>query len=300
LSWDFNKMLMDNKKTWRTWFATFYLVASVCLSAQGLAENQASGSKFLRFVETGERVGHVDTALTTYRLANGVEVALVGALHIGDGAYYKELNERFLHYDSVLYEMIKEKHVRPEAVSGSGHPISQIQLAMKSMLGLEFQLEGVDYTAKNFVHADMDPRTFSRLQGEKGENFFTLFLQSILQERRMQLTGSVRPLSAFDLLMAFSQNDSAHALKWLFAQQLDQIESMLSGIDQGMDGKGSVIVSARNQVALKVMWEQIRAKKRRVAVFYGAGHMPDLEAQLLAKGFRKVRHEWLTAWDLRP
>ena len=290
---------MNNRKTYRIWFATFCFVASICFTAQGSAESQANASKFIRFVETGARVGHVDTALTTYRLANGVEVALVAALHIGDGDYYKELNERFLHFDSVLYEMIKEKHVRPEALSGSGHPISQIQLAMKSMLGLEFQLEGVDYTAKNFVHADMDPRTFSRLQGEKGENFFTLFLQSILQEKRMQLTGSVRPLSAFDLLLAFSQNDSAHALKWLFAQQLDQIESMLSGIDQGMDGKGSVIVSARNQVALKVMWEQIRARKRRVAVFYGAGHMPDLETQLLAKGFRKVRHEWLTAWDLR-
>lgn len=275
------------------------LVAWGLLAVQGFAADHGSDSKFIRFLETGVRVGHVDTALTTYRLANGVEVALVGALHIGDDTYYKTLNERFRRYDSVLYEMIKEKHVKPESLSGSGHPISQIQMAMKSMLGLEFQLEGVDYTAKNFVHADMGPRTFSRLQSEKGENFFTLFLQSILQERQMQLTGNARQLSAFDLLLAFSQNDSAHALKWLFAQQLDQIESLLSGIDQGMDGKGSVIVSARNQVALRVMWEQIRAGKRRLAIFYGAGHMPDLETQLLAKGFRKVRHEWLTAWDLR-
>ncbi len=258
----------------------------------------ADGSKFLRFIETGEREGHVDTALTTYRSPNGVEVALVSALHIGDKEYYEELNRRFLSYDSVLYEMIKDAGVRPEALNGSGHPISQIQLAMKSMLGLEFQLEGVDYSPKNFVHADMDPRTFSNLQRKKGENFFTLFLQSVLQERQMQLSGAAQPISLIDLVLAFSRDDSSHALKWLFAQQLEQLEGMLTGIDKGMDGKGSVIVTERNRVALKVLGDQIRNRKRRLAVFYGAGHMPDLEKQLLDRGFRKVRHEWLTAWDL--
>ena len=58
-------------------------------------------------------------------------------------------------------------------------------------------------------------------------------------------------------------------------------------------------MTARNRVALKVLGDQIRDRKRRLAVFYGAGHMPDLEKQLLERGFRKVRHEWLTAWDLR-
>ncbi len=259
----------------------------------------AEDSKFLRFIETGEREGHVDTALTTYRSPSGVEVALVAALHIGDEAYYEELNRRFKSYDSVLYEMIKDASVSPEALNGSGHPISQIQLAMKSMLGLEFQLEEVDYSPDNFIHADMDPRTFTSLQRKKGENFFTLFLQSVLQERQMQLTGTARPISLIDLVVAFSRDDSAHAFKWLFAQQLEQMEGMLTGIDKGMDGKGSVIVTARNQVALKVLGEQIRARKRRLAVFYGAGHMPDLEKRLVKRGFRKVRHEWLTAWNLR-
>lgn len=278
-------------------------VPLLCLVICGLllssASSWAEGSKFLRFIETGEREGHVDTALTTYRSPTGVEVALVGALHIGDKEYYEELNDRFRSYDAVLYEMIKDADVRPQALNGSGHPISQIQLAMKSMLGLEFQLEGVDYSPKNFVHADMDPRTFSRLQRQKGENFFTLFLQSVLAEREMQLNGTARPISLIDMVMAFSQDDRSHALKWLFAQQLEQLEGMLTGIDKGMDGKGSVIVTARNRVALEVLGDQIRNRKRRLAVFYGAGHMPDLEQQLLERGFRKVRHEWLTAWNLR-
>ena len=268
-----------------------------CISLGGKVS--AADSKFLRFVETGPREGHVDTAITSYRLPNGVEVALIAALHIGDEKYYNVLNRRFKQYDGVLYEMIKERSVDPAAVGGSGHPISQLQLGMKRILDLTFQLEEIDYTAGNLVHADMDPRTFAKLQREKGENWLTLFLQSFLQERRLQQSGAVRPFSTLELLVALSQSDSAHALKWMFAQQMDQLEDLLMGIDQGIDGNGSVIVSARNRVALQVMSQQIRRGKRRLAVFYGAGHMPDLEVQLIARGFRKVRHEWVTAWDLR-
>ena len=268
-----------------------------CISLVGKAS--AADSKFLRFVETGPREGHVDTAITSYRLPNGVEVALIAALHIGDEKYYHVLNRRFKQYDGVLYEMIKERSVDPAAVGGSGHPISQLQLGMKRILDLTFQLEEIDYSAGNLVHADMDPLTFAKLQREKGENWLTLFLQSFLQERRLQQSGAVRPFSALELLVALSQSDSAHALKWMFAHQMDQLEDLLTGIDQGIDGNGSVIVSARNRVALQVMDQQIRRGKQRLAVFYGAGHMPDLEVRLIARGFRKVRHEWVTAWDLR-
>ena len=92
-----------------------------CTSLVGKAS--AADSKFLRFVETGPREGHVDTAITSYRLPNGVEVALIAALHIGDEKYYHVLNRRFKQYDGVLYEMIKERSVDPAAVGGSGHRI---------------------------------------------------------------------------------------------------------------------------------------------------------------------------------
>ncbi len=260
----------------------------------------AADSEFLRFVETGPQTGHVDTALTTYRAPNGAEVALISALHVGDAEYYKVLNERFKEYDSVLYEMVKDTRPRSQQVRRSGHFVSQMQIGMKSMLGLEFQLDLVDYTAANFVHADMDARTFSRLQKEKGENFFTLMLQSVLQEQQMRLSGTTQPLSAFDLIRAFSSGDSTHALKWLFAQQLDQMEVMMLGMDQGMDGKGSVIVTERNRVAMNVLRDELKKKKRRIGIFYGAGHMPDLEKRLGRLGFRKVREEWILAWDLEP
>ena len=280
-----------------TWF-----VIILAFGGGGLVSIEASAADsevtFMRFVELADREGHVDTAIQTYRHPSGVEVALVGAVHIGDKAYYEVLNERFKRYDSVLYEMIKDDEVDPSELSGSGHPVSQMQLAMKNMLGLAFQLEGVDYSGKNFIHADLDPATFSKLQGEKGENFFTLALQSFFQEQRMMASGQLSGFSSLSLLMALASKDREHTLKWMFAQQLSELESMLAGIDQGMDGKGSVILRGRNDKAFQVLASEIRSGKKRLAVFYGAGHMPDMDRRLDEMGFRRVREEWLVAWDL--
>lgn len=279
------------------WFGAVF-AGGVLLLVATAASAADSDVTFMRFVKTGDREGHVDTAIQTYRHPAGVEVALVGAVHIADKSYYDLLNERFTRYDSVLYEMIKDTEVDPSEISGSGHPVSQMQLGMKNMLGLDFQLEGVDYSVKNFVHADLDPATFSKLQGEKGENFFTLALQSFFQEQRLMASGQMSGLSGISLLVALASSDREHTLKWMFAQQLSELESMMAGIDQGMDGKGSVILRGRNDKAFQVLGEEMQSGKRRLAVFYGAGHMPDMHRRLNEMGFRRVREEWLVAWDL--
>ena len=294
----------------------------LCATASPLPAQERS--QFLRFVETGPQTGRVETAVTSYQTAAGVQVDLVAAIHVADKTYYQTLNQRFSAYDAVLYEMIKIKKPRPSTAKTSPIPptnrkknrpnqssknprfagqilASQMQRAMQSILQLQSQVEEIDYSPANFIHADMDAATFARLQNQKKENFLTLMLQSALQERRMQLSGQARPPSLAEIFRVFSSGDSAHSLKWLFARQLDQVELMLSGIDQGLDGKGSVIISQRNQVALNVLDQQLRQpQKRNIAIFYGAAHMPDLEKHLHNRGFRKTNHQWLPAWNLQP
>jgi hypothetical protein len=75
------------------------------------------------------------------------------------------------------------------------------------------------------------------------------------------------------------------------------VESLITGLEEG---GGTVIVSGRNQVALKVMDREIARGRRELAIFYGAAHLPDLETRLLAKGFTRVETGWVTAWDLPP
>ena len=46
------------------------------------------------------------------------------------------------------------------------------------------------------------------------------------------------------------------------------------------------------------MQQQLQAVRKRLAVFYGAGHFPDMQRRLEAMGFEKTGEEWLTAWDI--
>ena len=258
----------------------------------------SSASRFIRFVQTSGEEGHVDTAITTYARADGVSVALMSAVHIADGEYYRKLQRRFKEFDSVLYEMVKPREMPATRELQSNSPVSMLQVGAKNLLGLEFQLDAIDYSPTNFVHADMDTTTFLRTQEASGETILGLMIRAILAEQNRQAASS-DPYDGLQMLFALMSKDRAYKLKYLFAQQMESLESILQGIDQGPDGKGSVLVSGRNQAALSVLTEQIGKGKRKLAIFYGAGHMPNFEKCLTETGFKKSKEEWVTAWDIR-
>ncbi len=81
--------------------------------------------------------------------------------------------------------------------------------------------------------------------------------------------------------MAGQFEDSDKAMSWL----------------EGPDG--STLITERNKAAFAVLGEQLAAGKRKVAVFYGAGHLPDMERRLV-KDYRLKpgKTRWVTAWDL--
>ncbi len=264
------------------------------------AKEPAFTKEFIRFTKTGRTEGHVDTATKTYRREHdGVLVSLVSVVHVGDGAYFDTLQKSFEGYDAVLYEMIRDRDTEPAGDVGTDHPVSQLQIGMKTLLELEFQLDRIDYGRTNFVHADLDPSTFASLQAERGESVFGLLFKAALEEQRRQAVDPNAGLNPFAVLFALTADDSARQLKFLLGQQMGQMEDMLAGINQTADGKGSAILSGRNEHAMKVLAEQIARGKKTLAIFYGAGHMPDFEQRLLDQGFHKVREEWQTAWDIR-
>src|SRR6185436_20428749 len=103
-------------------------------------------SEFLRFVKTSASEGHVDTAISTYRRNDGASVALVAAVHIADGDYYRKLQNQFTNFDAVLYEMVKPKDRDATPIPPSAHPIRTLQMGMNNLLKLAFQLDAIDYS----------------------------------------------------------------------------------------------------------------------------------------------------------
>ena len=66
----------------------------------------AGKTEFLRFVEGDDGGGKLESAIATYRNADGVKVHLVAALHVGEKSYYQGLSKTFEGYDALLYEMV--------------------------------------------------------------------------------------------------------------------------------------------------------------------------------------------------
>lgn len=271
------------------------------LLAAILTAHAEEPTDFIRFVEE-EESDSLQTAVVTYESPAKVRVDLVGAIHIADKAYFDALNERFKSYDAVLYELVgpsmEEREEKPAAKDGQNLAwVGQLQTMMKTTLKLHGQLEGIDYQAKNFVHADMNLQQFTKTQETKKESFLTLYLRAAQAQKSANDKKGVDSDAAglVMLLKLLTSKDSSTGLKRMIAEQFDSVEDIMAGVESG---GGTVLVGERNRVALEVMDQQIAAGKKRLAIFYGAAHLADMEERLLKKGFKPVKTEWLKAWNL--
>jgi hypothetical protein len=258
-------------------------------------------TNFIRFVEEDES-DSLQTAVVSYESPQKVKVDLVGAIHIADKAYFDGLNVRFKGYEAVLYELVGpsfEERGKPEAKKQAEKLqwVGQLQTMMRDTLKLHGQLEGIDYTAKNFVHADMDMSQFTQTQTEKQESFLSLYLKAAQAQKEVNEKRGVNSDAAgmVMLLKILTMKDSSTELKRMIAQEFDSVEDIMAGMETG---DGTVLVGERNKVALQVLDKEIAAGKKRIAIFYGAAHLGDMEERLLKKGFKRTKVEWLKAWDL--
>ena len=225
-----------------------------------------------------------------------VQVDLIGAVHVADADYFKKLNQLFVGYDALLYELVAPRDNNVPQNGKSRHPVGQMQQGMKSLLDLSFQLEEINYSAKNFVHADMSPEEFSRVMSERGESFLQIMFRMMGQAMAMQAAG--RRSSDADLLLALFAPNRSLRLKRVMATQFEDLEGSMLALE---GEKGSTLIGQRNKKALRVLRRELAAGKKRIGIFYGAGHMPDMAARLQADFDMKPDRtsiRWLKAWDM--
>lgn len=276
-------------------------VFASCAFCETPATQPAVPESFMRFVDDGHQGGSLQTADVEFRNAAGVSVHLIGAIHIGEKAYYDSLNRDFQGYDAVLYEMVKPHDMPPPApgeAKTSDNPISQLQRLMKDSLDLDFQLDDIDYTAPNFVHADLDKETFEKMQEERGETFEMIFLRMAM--KAFTDPPAVNPVATAedtkeDLISILTHPDMERQIKVVLARELTGVDFSSFGLD---GPGGSVLVTERNKVALQVLSDTLATGKKKIAIFYGAAHMTDMSQRLEAMGFSPVSTRWNVAWDL--
>lgn len=228
--------------------------------------------------------------------ATGTRVDLISAIHIGDSGYYEELNDRFRSYDALLYELIAPKDVViSRQDSERSGVISNTQIMMKNMLELSFQLDEIDYGASNFVHADLTPTELLKSMDERGESlyvyFWRLFYASIDQYAKDPLG-----LKDMRMLSAMLSADSDNAFKIMLAYEMTDMDTLREILGEDAD---SAVIGARNQRAIDVLKSQLDGGAKRVAVFYGIAHMPDMEQRLIDQlDLVYLDTTWIDAWRL--
>jgi hypothetical protein len=272
----------------------------------------APGEKWVRLLEDkkGKPVA-METAVVRYVKGSSIKlgqsaggykqyVDLVGAVHIGDRSYYRELNNRFRKYDAVLYELVAPEGTEVPRGRGTSnsHPLGALQNGMKSMLEVEHQLEQIDYTRDNMVHADLSPAEFFESMDKRDEGFAQMYFRMLgasMAQQSQQAAKGENP--EMDLMAALFSKDRPRQLKIAMAKQFESMEQLLTSLS-GPDG--STLITERNKRALDILEEQLDEGVDRIAIFYGAGHLSEMQDQL-AKRFdmKPISVEWLEAWDLR-
>ncbi len=279
----------------------FYILLVGVSSA---ACQEVSGGEFMRVSKDAKgEPQSLDTSIVHYVPASGSSkyprVDLISAVHIGEGSYYTQLNRRFAKYDAVLYELVAPKGTKPvKNAEGPRSIVSTFQLGLTNLLGLEFQLDKVDYSAANFVHADTTPEQFSQQMEQRGESFLSMFMRLMAASYAHQQQVPQAALEAQLLMFVLNPDPAARSrgLKRMMAEQFKSTDVLI----QALNGEeGSTLISGRNDAALAVLKEQMAEGKKTFAIFYGGGHMPDLDQKLKSQfGLKPVSVEWVQAWDL--
>lgn len=243
----------------------------------------------------------LQTAIATYEIESGAfkgaTVDLVGAVHIGEKSYYKELNKKFKDYDAVLYELVAESDDKPSKREEGGiNPVGSVQNGMKDMLKLSFQLEEIDYDAKNFVHADMSPSEFGQDMIKRNDGFVNMFARMMGAGFAAQVSKKNSEIQAEMMSAMLSRNVTK--LRRAMARQMEMMDNQLVGIAD-KEGK-STLLTERNAKAFEVLERELQSGDKKVSVFYGAGHLLDMHDRMLRDfGAKLTKIEWVDAWDLR-
>ena len=255
-----------------------------------------NGDKYIRVVrDKKKKSGTMDTSIQHFEGENGVSVDLIGAVHIGEKSYYKKLNDLFKSYDAVLYEVVAEEGTRPKKEERRGRVPSVIGLSQQKfadVLGLVHQLEYIDYQAENMVHADMTPSEFAAASKAREDGFSAWYLRSVGYSMGKTDTSNTDA----KVIMAFFSKNRKKAMKSAMSDQFVDMDGQIDAM-QG-DAEGTSIISDRNNKVLKKLTEVIqKGEKKKIAIFYGAAHLPDF-AEKLEKNFKFVPKDitWIPAW----
>lgn len=174
-----------------------------------------------------------------------------------------------------------------------------LQGTMATALDLVFQLDHIDYDRPNFKPCDMTMEQLQKAMGGGGEGNKELKNMMARMDGQSLATGLLRIGAA--LLQANPQWQSL--IKVMMIEMLGSLEGDLSqnaALPANMQKLMEIIVRDRNEIVMQALKTTVKAEDapNSIAVFYGAGHMDDLERRMINEmGYKPAEDIWLPAFS---
>ena len=281
------------------------------------AEPPAPPEPYVRVEQTDSNQIRLQIAAREFvpRQAGEPTIWLTGVAHIGDSNYYAALQAHLDEQTLVLFEGVGSAASAPDSSApdtdtsaparASPDERGSLQSAMAAALGLVFQLEAIDYHRQNFRNSDLSLSQLrdlmSQSETESGKPGASESFEDLVQ----MMEGD----SWFDALLQMAlrllgANPKFQALGRLaLIDLLSGIQgdpSRLQGLPPGMKQLLEVLLQRRNEKVLSDLKSALPQIGRHgsVAVFFGTGHMPDLERKLEQQlRYRPRREIWFTVFQ---
>jgi hypothetical protein len=242
----------------------------------------------------------------------GPTVWLTGVSHIGSSNYFAELQRHLNAQTLVLFEGVGEhsqdfKNKKASDAVGNTNATANagsvgLQSSLATSLGLVFQLDTIDYDRPNFRHSDLSIREIRDLLaeprgsggGDAAEDFDNLL---------SMMEGD----SFMNIVMQFGLGILASSPKLQAMSKVTLIEvitemggdpSRLGAISPELKQLLEVLIAKRNQRViddLKIALKEV-GTKGSVSIFYGTGHMPEMEVRLRKElHYQPAEDAWFSA-----
>ena len=299
-------------------FATLLLLLLGC-SAPGnkLASDVAQPAP----VEPYVRISNTQSNLLELQIAirrfvppgrSGPSVWLTGVSHLGETNYFAAVQQFLDLRTLVLFEGVGESE-------GNGKPSmrdssrSSLQNSMAASLGLVFQLDAIDYTSPRFRHSDLSVRQLRSILAQQTQAPPTEPGAGQATAAGHQFEGLLKAMQGDSLLNTILQfgmrfiraSPKLQALSRLALMDiLERIQGdplQIQGLPPSWKRLLEVLIEERNRKVSQDLGSALKTlgKQDSVSIFYGTGHMPDLEKRLRQDwGYRPASQMWFTVFSV--
>lgn len=162
-----------------------------------------------------------------------------------------------------------------------------IQQKMATALDLQFQMTGINYDRANWVNSDMSMEALAKRMKSEGQSIEPLM-------KMMDGSSPMAGVAGMFLGMIKSNPRMQTMVKMMLVNTLGAADDAMGSMPGSMGSFFKVIVEDRNQVVIEDLKRIIREKPelKSIGVFYGAGHLPGMDKDMLALGYERGPVTW--------